>query len=75
MTKSEDAMSGTTVDQTETRTKSEKGQTRTSSVQEGSGYRVNTRNNISNSTASTNKDHKGEIESFGAVLALKYKKV
>ena len=75
MTKSEDAMSGTTVSQTETIPESEKGQTRTSLFQWCFRYIGNTSNSTRDSAESNNKDYKGEIDALGAVLALKYEKL
>ena len=56
----------------ETSTEYDKVQTSTSSGQGCCGDRVNAKNNTRNFMASTNKDYKGEIEAFGAVLAPKY---
>ena len=75
MAKSEDTMSGTTVAQNETSNESDKGQKRTSLGQGGRGDRGNARNNIRDSSTSTSKYYKGEIEAFGAVITLKYEKV
>ena len=68
-------MSGTTMDQIKTSTESKKGQTRTSSGRGGHWERRNYSNNIIDSATSTEKYYKGDIEAFGAVFALKYKKV
>ena len=58
-----------------TSTESYKGQESTSSGLGGSGD-IGISSNINrNSAAITHKDYKGEIEAFGAVLALKYEKV
>ena len=75
MTESEDAASGTTVAQTKTSTESEKVHTIILSVIGSCGYRINTSNNTRDSAAITSKYYKGKIESFGAVLELKYEKV
>ena len=72
---SEDATSGKTIAQTKTSTESDKGHMRTFSGRGGRGDRGNAINNTRDSSASTNKYYKVEIEAFGAVLALNYQKV
>ena len=61
--------------QTETSAESDKGQTRTSSGQGGRVNIRNARNNTRDSSASTSRYYKRGIETFGAVLALKYDKL
>ena len=75
MAKSEETTSRTTVDQTETSAEYDKGQKRTSLGRGGRGDRGNARNNIRDSSTSTSKYYKGEIEAFGAVITLKYEKL
>ena len=75
MAQSEDNTNGGTVARAETRAKSYKIQSRTSAGWGGRGDRGNARNNTRDSSTSTRKDYKGEIEAFGAVLALKHENV
>ena len=75
MAESEDTTSLTTAAKNETSAESDKGQTRTSVGRGVRGDRGNARNNIRASSTSTSKYYKGEIEAFGAVLALKHEHV
>ena len=63
------------MDHTKNSTESDKVHTRKSSVRGGRWEIGNDRNNTRDPVTSTNKYYRGEIEAFGAVLAMKYDKL